>query len=81
LALLRPFKLLLADVPFDGLDPRSRDSLTQLLLETATAGAAVVVSTHRIDIAERADRCVALGDGTVIYDGAPDRTVLTGLLP
>ena len=80
-ALVRPFGLLLADEPFDGLDPQSRDALTELLLESAAAGAAVIVSTHRLDIAERAARCVALEDGRLIYDGPADRASLTRLLP
>jgi len=41
---------------FDGLDPPSREVLTDLLSEAAASGAAVVVSTHRLDIAERASR-------------------------
>jgi len=72
LALVRPFDLLLADEPFDGLDPPSRQALSDLLDEAADGGAAVVVSTHRSEVVERAGRCVALHDGSVVYDGPPD---------
>ena len=76
LALVRPFNVLLADEPLDGLDPPSREILFQILAETQAAGAAIVVSTHRPDVIAAADRCVAIRDGRLAYDGAPDPTVL-----
>ena len=76
LGLLRPFELLLADEPFDGLDPPSREVLTDLLTEAAASGAAVIVSTHRLDIAERASRCIALFDGKVTHDGPADEATM-----
>jgi ABC-type multidrug transport system ATPase subunit len=81
LGLLRPFQLLLADEPFDGLDPPSREVLTDLLTESAASGAAVIVSTHRLDIAERASRCIALFDGRVTHDGPADEATMQKLLP
>ncbi len=72
LALVRPFAILLADEPFDGLDPPSREVLFELLTEAREAGAAVVVSTHRGDVVGSADRCLALRDGRLAYDGPPD---------
>lgn len=71
LALVRPFKLLLADEPFDGLDPASRAVLFELIGEARAAGAAVIVSTHRRDVVGSADRCLALRDGRLDYDGPP----------
>jgi ABC-type multidrug transport system ATPase subunit len=76
LALVRPFKVLLADEPLDGLDPPSRETLFTLLAETQAAGAAIVVSTHRPDVIAAADRCVAIRDGRLAYDGTPDPKVL-----
>jgi ABC-2 type transport system ATP-binding protein len=81
LGLARPFSLLLADEPFDGLDPPSREVLTDLLSETAASGAEVVVSTHRLDIAERASRAIALFDGQITYDGPADQDTMHKLLP
>lgn len=72
LALVRPFSILLADEPFDGLDPPSREVLFELLAEARRGGAAVVVSTHRRDVIAAADRCLALRDGRLSYDGPPD---------
>jgi len=77
LALVRPFRVLLADEPLDGLDPPSREVLFELLAETRAAGAAIVVSTHRPDVIAAADRCVAIRDGRLTYDGPPDPEVLT----
>jgi ABC-type multidrug transport system ATPase subunit len=77
LALVRPFKVLLADEPLDGLDPPSRDVLFAMLAETQAAGAAIVVSTHRPDVIAAAGRCVAIRDGRLAYDGAPDPAILT----
>jgi ABC-2 type transport system ATP-binding protein len=71
LALVRPFSILLADEPFDGLDPPSREVLFELLADARRGGAAVVVSTHRRDVIAAADRCLALRDGRLSYDGPP----------
>ncbi|HWH19580.1 MAG TPA: ABC transporter ATP-binding protein [Solirubrobacterales bacterium] len=76
LALVRPFKVLLADEPLDGLDPPSREVLFAMLAETQAAGAAIVVSTHRPDVIAAAGRCVAIRDGRLAYDGAPDPAIL-----
>jgi ABC-2 type transport system ATP-binding protein len=81
LGLIRPFSLLLADEPFDGLDPSSRDVLVDLLRSAADGDAAVVVSTHRAEVAEFSTRCIALSDGELIYDGPPDPAVIAGHLP
>jgi len=72
LALVRPFSALLADEPFDGLDPPSRDVLFELIAEARQAGAGIVVSTHRPDVISAASRCVGIRDGHLAYDGAPD---------
>jgi ABC-type multidrug transport system ATPase subunit len=72
LAFVRPFSVLIADEPFDGLDPPSRVALFELLAEARADGAAVVVSTHRPDVIAKASRCVAIRDGRLEYDGPPD---------
>jgi ABC-2 type transport system ATP-binding protein len=72
LAFVRPFSVLIADEPFDGLDPPSRASLFELLAEARAGGAAVIVSTHRPDVIAKASRCVAIRDGRLEYDGSPD---------
>lgn len=81
LGFIRPFSLLLADEPFDGLDPPSRAVLVELLRSASASGAAVIVSTHRAEVADLSDRCIALHDGELVYDGPPDRSVIAGHLP
>ena len=71
LGLIRPFSVLLVDEPFVGLDPPGRLAFIDLLDEASRAGATVVVATHQLDYVSRADRCVALRDGAVVYDGPP----------
>jgi ABC-type multidrug transport system ATPase subunit len=75
-ALVRPFSILLADEPFDGLDPPSREVLFELLAEARQAGAAIVVSTHRPDVIAAASRCVGIRDGRLAYDGPPEADAL-----
>ena len=75
--LVRPFSLLLVDEPFVGLDAPTQASLVEVLAEAAAEGAALLVSTHQLDLVERATRCVAVREGEVAYDGKPSaETVL-----
>jgi ABC-type multidrug transport system ATPase subunit len=69
LALVRPFRLLLLDEPFNGLDPGGREALLAVLDDVAGAGAAVVLVSHGLDYLEQATRCVGLVDGHLAYDG------------
>jgi ABC-2 type transport system ATP-binding protein len=80
LAFVRPFGLLLADEPFDGLDPRSRDALDLLVEEAVDDGAAVILATHHLEIVERASRCLAIDEGEVVYDGAADTAQVARLV-
>ena len=67
--LVRPFRLLLVDEPFVGLDAPGRAALLSLLDQAHADGAAVVLATHDPSYVERVDRCVALRDGEVIHSG------------
>ena len=69
LGLTRPFDLLIVDEPFVGLDLAGKAALLDLLDERHEAGAALVLATHDPDFADRVDRCIALRDGEVIWDG------------
>lgn len=77
LAFVRPFSVLIADEPFDGLDPPSRTALFDLLAEARAEGAAVIVSTHRPDVIAKASRCAGIRDGRLEYDGPPDSAEVT----
>jgi ABC-type multidrug transport system ATPase subunit len=68
-ALIRPFSLLLVDEPFVGLDPQGREAMVSLLAEAHESGAAVIVATHQLEFVQRAERCLALRDGDLVFDG------------
>jgi ABC-2 type transport system ATP-binding protein len=80
LGLVRPFSVLLVDEPFVGLDPHGQHALTELLVEAAAAGAAVLVATHQLSFLEHANRCVALRDGHTEFAGKVDVPRIQALL-
>ncbi|MGZ4754519.1 MAG: ATP-binding cassette domain-containing protein [Acidimicrobiia bacterium] len=80
LGLVRPFSILLVDEPFVGLDPSGQSALTELLVEAASAGAAVLVATHQLSFLEHATRCVALRDGQTEFSGKVDVARIQSLL-
>ncbi|MGI9051822.1 MAG: ABC transporter ATP-binding protein [Ilumatobacteraceae bacterium] len=69
IAFIRPFRLLLVDEPFVGLDRTGREALLALLAEAHADGAALIVATHELTTVGLSERVVALRDGTVAYDG------------
>ncbi len=56
-----------------GLDPVLRRDLWKLFHEIAARGAAVFVSSHVMDEADRCDRLLLMRDGVIIADDTPDR--------
>ena len=79
LGLVRPFNLLLVDEPFVGLDAPGQSALVELLTGAVADGAAVLVSSHQLDLADRATRCVGLRDGAVVHDGGASREIVRDL--
>jgi len=71
LGLIRPFRLLLVDEPFVGLDTPGQEALVEILGDVASEGAAILCSTHQLDLVPVATRCIGLRDGEVSYDGEP----------
>jgi len=67
--LIRPFDVILIDEPFAGLDRPAQETLVSVMADIASDGAAVICSTHQLDLIEVATRCVGLQDGKVVYDG------------
>jgi ABC-2 type transport system ATP-binding protein len=70
-ALLKQPDLLVLDEPTVGLDPVLREDLWGLFHRLAAEGAAVLVSSHVMDEAERCDRLLLMRDGVFIADGTP----------
>jgi len=71
-------RALLLDEPTRGLDAPRKDELARLLAELASAGTAVLVATHDVElVAGLAERAVVLEGGRKTADG-PVREVLAG---
>lgn len=82
LAFVRPFRTLLVDEPFVGLDRSGKEALLRLLAGAYERGATLIVATHELSFVSSVDRLVALGDGEVTFDGAPaDADVHALVLP
>ncbi|MBX3219667.1 MAG: ABC transporter ATP-binding protein [Labilithrix sp.] len=72
LALVHAPKLLLLDEPTNGLDPPTAARVRTLLRDYARTGAAVVVSTHLLDMADvLCDRVLVLHRGRLVAEGSP----------
>jgi phosphonate transport system ATP-binding protein len=74
-ALVQKPKMLLCDEPIASLDPNAAkiimDTLREINRET---GITVLVNLHQVDVALRyASRIIGIKQGTVVYDGHPDR--------
>jgi ABC-2 type transport system ATP-binding protein len=77
LAVLHQPAVLLLDEPFDGVDPLGAQATLDVIAEARGAGAAVVVSTHLLQLAVQAcDEAVVLRGGRVV--GAAPATELRG---
>jgi len=71
-ALLNEPDVLVLDEPTVGLDPVLRKDLWELFHRLADRGAAVFVSSHVMDEAERCDRLLLMREGVFIADGSPE---------
>lgn len=70
-ALLRDPQVLVVDEPMVGLDPKSARLVKDLLRARASAGAAVFMSTHTLDVAEQvADRIAIVDHGRLVSCGS-----------
>ena len=80
LAFVRPFRVLLVDEPFVGLDAEGRTALLELLDQAGDDGAALIVATHELSYVNKVNRLIALRDGAVIHDGSPTDAVVAELV-
>ena len=66
-ALVHRPALVVADEPTGNLDSKNGSAVLEMLLEVRLEeGAALVLATHDLGVAERADRAVALSDGKIV---------------
>jgi ABC-2 type transport system ATP-binding protein len=64
-------RLLLLDEPSTGLDPSARLKLWDAIREMAGEGIAVLLTTHLLEEADKADDIAIMSQGTVIAEGSP----------
>lgn len=68
---MRP-KCIIFDEPTAMLDPRGRNDIMDIIKELHEEGITVVLITHFMDEAVRAERVIILNKGTVLLDGTPE---------
>ena len=72
-ALVGPVKLVLLDETLNGLDPHASRHARATLRATADAGAAILMSTHLLGVAERlCDRILVMDRGKLVADRRGD---------
>lgn len=73
-ALLHRPRMLVLDEPFSGLDPIGVDVLTDALRDEVSGGAAVLFSSHQLDLVERLCDAVAVIDaGRIVAHGTTEQ--------
>lgn len=80
IAFIRPFRLLLVDEPFVGLDAEGKEALLELFDRAADDGATLIVATHELSFVTRTNRTVALRDGRLVFDGPSSDAEARGLV-
>jgi ABC-2 type transport system ATP-binding protein len=72
-ALVGPVKLVLLDETLNGLDPHAARAARAALRDVADRGAAVLMSTHLLGVAERmCDRILVMDKGKLVADRRGD---------
>jgi ABC-type multidrug transport system ATPase subunit len=80
LAFIRPFKLMLVDEPFVGLDEPGKQALLALFESASQRGVTLLIATHELTFVKQVGRLLALRDGELVYDGSPDDTDVHALV-
>jgi ATP-binding cassette subfamily B protein len=75
-SLLRDPSVLVMDEPTSALDPASESSIADALFG-AFAGRTVILITHRMSLAEKADKMVVLENGRIVQQGIPRELLST----
>ncbi len=72
-ALVHDPPVLILDEPFSGLDPIGTDVMSEVLAERAREGAAVIFSSHQLELVERiCDRVAIVNRGRLVASGRVD---------
>ena len=71
-ALMNDAEIILADEPTGALDSASGDEVLRILDELHAEGRTVIIVTHDMSIARRAERIIEISDGAIISDRRAD---------
>ncbi len=71
-ALMNDAEIILADEPTGALDSASGDQVLRILDELHAEGRTVIIVTHDMSIARRAERIIEISDGVIISDRRAD---------
>ncbi|OFS20016.1 ABC transporter ATP-binding protein [Corynebacterium sp. HMSC04H06] len=71
--------VLILDEPFSGLDPVAVEVMSEMLVERARSGAAVLFSSHQLDLVQRlCDRVGILSHGRLVAEGGVEELRTSG---
>jgi len=72
-ALIHEPELIIMDEPFVGLDPKASHLLKQIMRERCEKGAAILFSTHVLEVAEKiCDKVAIIKSGLLVKYGSMD---------
>ncbi len=80
-ALMNDARVILADEPTGALDSRSGEEVLRILEELHAEGRTVIVVTHDMDVARRAERIIEIRDGEIVSDSREQEMRTDGLSP
>ncbi|WP_435656365.1 MacB family efflux pump subunit [Brucella pituitosa] len=80
-ALMNNANLILADEPTGALDKQSGEEVLRILGELHAEGRTVIIVTHDMSIANKADRIIEISDGEIIADRQVEKSTPVVSLP
>lgn len=80
--ILRNFDIIIADEPFEGLDPTQINTLKNVFLQLKSEGKGVILSTHLLNMVDDiCDRYIIINNGEILASGTLDEIQIQFSLP